>query len=200
MDCNENGMFYGVKTPLTGEEFNSADGNFANASGFLGIFPNKADREAKKQLKQRRAAMEAENKRVASVATDDDVVKPVGSKMLPVGDIVAPTVKKVKPISVTKDLAYAKKVMYSKNFLDDILDSTIVGGATAAANAADAEAARQEAAAKKQMGVMPDDNQPLGMMPPKKDNTLWWIIGGGLIATIAVIAIVASKSNKGVKK
>ncbi len=196
MDCNENGMFYGVKTPLTGEEFNSADGSFANASGFLGIFPNKEDREAKKVLKQRRSAMEAENKRVASVATDDDVVKPLGYRKMAVDDIVAPTVKKVKVPSVTKDLAYAKKVMKSKSFLDDILDSTIVGGATAAAQAADAEVA------KKQESMIPTSmgNGLDGNLPVKKDNTLWWIIGGGLIATIAVIAIVASKSNKGVKK
>jgi len=192
MDCNENGMFYGVNTPLTGEDFTSAESDFANASGFLGIFPNKEDREAKKQLKQRRSAMEAENRRVASVATEDDVVKPLGYRKMSVDEIVAPTVEKVKPISVTKNLAYAKKVMNSKNFLDDILDSTIVGGATAAATMADAEAAKQESAAKKQLGMMPDE----GM----KDNTIWWIIGGGLVAVIAVIAIVASKSNKGVKK
>lgn len=192
MDCNESGMFYGVKTPITGEDFVSGGDQYSNASGFLGIFPSKEDRLAKKELQKRRAAMAAENRRVQSVATGDDTVTPLGMRELKVDSITAPRVKAVKVPSVKKELAYAKKVMSSKSFLDDILGTAIVGAGTAAEIAAQQEEARKQAALADTGG---GDSGNTKDETKKKDNTIWWIIGGGLVAVVAVLVIVANQTK-----
>lgn len=188
MDCNESGMFYGVKTPITGEDFVSGDDQYSNASGFLGIFPSKEDRLAKKELQKRRAAMAAENRRVQSVSTEDDTVTPLGMRELKVDSITAPRVKAVKVPSVKKELTYAKKVMRSKSFLDDILDTAIIGTGTAAEIAAQQQQNVPTQAAMMEVGSG-------GMENKKKDNTIWWIIGGGLVAVVAVLVIVANQTK-----
>lgn len=196
MDCNESGMFYNVKTPITGEDFNSSpEDMYSNASGFLGIFPSKEDRQAKKELKKRRDAMAAEQRRVQSVSTEDDVVKPLGMRELSVDSIIAPKVKTVKVPSVKKDLAYAKKVMSSKGFLDDILGTAIVGAGTAV------EVAAQQEEARKQAGIVDAGGGAYTMdVNKKKDNTIWWVIGGGLVAVVAVLVIVANQTKTKGKK
>ena len=192
MDVQESGMFYGVKSPLTGESFKSSpEDMYSNASGLWGIFPSKEDRKAKKELQKRRAAMSAEQRRVQSVSTEDDVVKPLGMRELSVDSIIAPKVKTVKVPSVKKELAYAKKVMGSKGFLDDILGTAMVGAGTAA------EVAAQQEEARKQAGIVDTGGGETVDVNKKKktDNTIWWIIGGGLVAVVAVLVIVANQTK-----
>lgn len=209
MDCNENGMFHNVKTHITGEDFKSGgDQYFSNASGFLGIFRNKEERQAAQQKRQiKKGKVPAGTTSSLSLAnsqaakefgrtqfnpleedTDSGVSTGIGLSLR------SPSVKGFLQTPQLKNMNLPKvgdfeKRMGGFNF-DKILGTAVVAAGTAA-EVAQAQQQPQVTQAGMGMGgemVTRDDDK-------KKDNTIFWIIGGGLVAVAAVVMLVASQQK-----
>lgn len=208
MDCNENGMFHNVKTHITGEDFKSGgDQYFSNASGFLGIFRNKEERQAAQQKRQiKKGKVPAGTTSSLSLAnsqaakefgrtqfnpleedTDSGVSTGIGLSLR------SPSVKGFLQTPQLKNMNLPKvgdfeKRMGGFNF-DKILGTAVVAAGTAA-EVAQGQQQPQVTQAGIAMG-----GEGGGKVPEKKDNTIFWIIGGGLVAVAAVVMLVANQQK-----